>query len=484
MGILIAPAAIANTLTTVIPASERDLNQLPPPQITVRTPKLLTLSDAIILALRNNPSVHSSRFQRISDKYALELADYQYEPQFTFSTNVTFTQGARTGYNVSPGMTWNTRYGTALSVTHVNTFDNTQEDQFSITQPLLRGFGSVNEIPWLNAQDNEVIAQISFKNSIMSMVTEVINNYRQVVQDYNNLTVQEKALAREQQTEKQYQLRVKAGKMAPSELLQEQATLANTRLSTVRQKNAAEQDYQTLLETLGLSPNSKLKLDTKINFHAYQAPGKNKAVTIALNNNPQFVTQKIQLNATRRAVESAKDQLRWKLDLVGSADFNTSKGSIPVINSFQDLSTTTEPTASVQLEIPIRDLTNKAQLIDAKIALVQAQDALEQSRRSLIRQVVNSLSDLKSQLDQLTIAEHGVELQQKNLASEQIKQKYGQSTALNVNIIQDNLLQQEIDYVNSQISYLNSVTSFENLLGITLDEWKVKLIYCSSCSGG
>jgi len=108
------------------------------------------------------------------------------------------------------------------------------------------------------------------------MVTQVITNYRQVVQDHNNLKAQEKAQAREQETARQYQLRVKAGKMAPSELLQEQATLANTRLETVRQKNAVEQDYQTLLDTLGLSPTSQLKLDTHINFQAYQAPPKSK----------------------------------------------------------------------------------------------------------------------------------------------------------------------------------------------------------------
>ncbi len=47
-----------------------------------------------------------------------------------------------------------------------------------------------------------------------------------------------------------------------------------------------------------------------------------------------------------------------------------------------------------------------------------------------------------------------LELQRKNLAAERIKQQYGQTTALNVNIIVDNLLQQEIDFINSQIGYL------------------------------
>jgi outer membrane protein len=162
---------------------------------------------------------------------------------------------------------------------------------------------------------------------------------------------------------------------------------------------------------------------------------------------------------------------------VGTANFASSNGTIPVVQGFQNLNTTNSPSAVVQLSIPIRDISSKATLVNAKVALVQAQDALEQAKRTLIRQVLNNLSDLNSQLEQLKIAEQAVALQQKNLEAEQIKQRYGQTTALNVNIIQDNLLQQQIDFVNSQIGYLNSVTAFQNLLGTTLKAWDIEMRY-------
>lgn len=462
----------------VTSAQEKELkNLLPLPQKTLRTPKLLSLEDAIVLALRNNPNIRNSRFQRISDKYALELADYAFQPQFNLSGNVTFTEGEKYGWNVNPGVSLNTRYGTQIAVSNVTNLNGTQQEQVSVTQPLLRGFGAVNYFPWLNAQDNELVARQTFRSSIIDMVTQVITNYRQVVEDYNSLQVQEKALHREEITAQQYRLRVKAGKMAPSELLQEQATLANTRLATVQQKNASEQDYQTLLDTLGLSPDSQLRVDTHINFHQYHAPSKQQAINMALNNNPAYVSQTVQLNAARRAVESAKDNLRWQLNLTGQANFASSNGNIPIVQGFQSLSTTTNPTLVVSLSIPIRDITSKAALVNSQVALLQAQDALDQSRRTLIRQVMNSLTNLNSQLDQLTIAQQAVELQRKNLVAEQIKQQYGQTTALNVNIITDNLLQQEISFVNSQIGYLNSVTAFQNLLGTTLKDWNIEMRY-------
>ncbi len=434
-------------------------------------------SEAIVLALRNNPNVHSSRLQRINDKYALELANYAFQPHFNISGNTVFTKGEKTGYNFNPGVSLATKWGTQLSINNTTDLKGTQQEQVSVTQPLLRGFGAVNGFSWLNTQDSELIARLSFKTSITDIITQVITTYRQVVQDYNNLKVQKTALRREEQTEKQYRLRTKSGKMAPSELLQEQANLANTRLETLRQENTAQQDYQTLLDTLGLSPNSHLKLDTNINFHAYKTPTKEQAIEIALNNNPQYVTQTIQINAAERAVQSAKNDLWWQLDVSAQSNLVTSHGNFPGVTSLNELSTTDAPSITLQLSIPFREIDKKAALVKAKVALAQAQDALEQNKRTLTRQVINDLNNLNNLLDQLNVAALGISLQRKNFNAEQIKQRYGQTTALNVNIIQDQLLQQEINFVNSQIGYLNSVTEFENLLGKTLNDWGVELRY-------
>ena len=171
----------ANAQIVVSPATMLELktSPLPKPQETILEPKLLTLQEAIVLALRNNPAIHSSRFQRISDKWALELANYAYQPQLSLTGNVIFTQGERVGYNVSPGVTLNTRYGTQFTVSQTNNTDNRgQQTQATVTQPLIRGSGFVNIIPWLNAQDSELTARQTFKNSAMDMVSQVITNYR------------------------------------------------------------------------------------------------------------------------------------------------------------------------------------------------------------------------------------------------------------------------------------------------------------------
>jgi outer membrane protein len=478
LGAVFAQEVLAQTPIVVTSATDEELKAgLPPPQTTALTAKLLTLQDAIALALRNNPNVLNARLQRISDRYALELADYAFQPHIGLTGNVTVQEDKKTGYNAAPDITWDTRIGTHFEAKGSTDLEGNQQTTVSVVQPILKGFGKVNEFSWLDAQDSEIANRQTFKNNIIDMVTDVITGYRTVVADYNNLQVQEKTLKREEETGNQYQLRVKAGKMAPSELLQEQATLANTRLSTMRQRTATDQDYQTLLDTLGLSPASKLKLDTNINFHVYHPPSKEEAIEIALNHNPQYVIQKIQLNETRRTFLLAKDNTRWQLDLSGSVSFANAPGANSIVNTFDSIVTTDKPTAIATLSIPIRDISSRVDLVNARVQLAQAEDDLDQSRRSLIRQVVNALNALSSELEQLDIGEQAVVLQRKNLEAERIKQEYGQTTALNVNIIQDNLLQQELDFINSQINYLNDVTQFQNLLGITLDEWHIEMRY-------
>jgi len=62
------------------------------------------------------------------------------------------TQGESVGYTVNPGVTLNTRYGTQFSLTNTTNLDGNQQETATITQPILRGFGFVNRVPWLDAK--------------------------------------------------------------------------------------------------------------------------------------------------------------------------------------------------------------------------------------------------------------------------------------------------------------------------------------------
>ena len=79
--------------------SAKTFNGLPPSHAAFHSQKLLTLEDAILLALRNNPDVISAQMTRVIDKYNFELAEEKLTPTFTLADfSATAQKGAKPAY--------------------------------------------------------------------------------------------------------------------------------------------------------------------------------------------------------------------------------------------------------------------------------------------------------------------------------------------------------------------------------------------------
>src|SRR5882762_5038319 len=85
-------------------------------------PQQLTLRDAVLLALRYNPSVQNEEIQRIVDKFNLRLAQNEYEVNYALTGSANYnntTQSNATSisntYTLTPTATLNrTPYGTTF----------------------------------------------------------------------------------------------------------------------------------------------------------------------------------------------------------------------------------------------------------------------------------------------------------------------------------------------------------------------------------
>lgn len=64
-------------------------------------------------------------------------------------------------------------------------------------QSLLKGVGwAYNTINLAKTVNDEKIAKLTFKNSVITVVVAVINSYRALVEDYNNLAIQKRIVLR------------------------------------------------------------------------------------------------------------------------------------------------------------------------------------------------------------------------------------------------------------------------------------------------
>lgn len=455
---------------------------LPLPSQSKILPPVMTLHDAIVLALRNNPNVRIAELTRVTDKFSLAVARNKFEPQYSFTSNANYAEGSGPNYGVTPEVSLTTPLGTQLSVGVANNFDSGGSGSavnFSVTQPLLRGFGTdVTLSPLRSAVDAEITARLTLKNTVMTTITTVVSDYYGLVQAYNGLGIDQQSLNNAEQTLFNTEERIKVGKAPGSDALQQQANIASQKFTIQKDYNAIIQATQTLLNDLGLDPNASIRIVKKITVPQVKLPNEADAFQLALRNNISYQQRLITMRGIKRALLLAKDQQKWQLNLTANASADLSQSGDGGNTGFiADNNAAPGRSVGLTLNIPIDNLTNQQVLLNAKIALEQEKITLANARRNLETDVINALEDLKDQQQQIVLAENAVRLDRIVLDNALRKLQYGKITVFEVNSLRATLNNDENSLLSEQITYINSLQSFYEILGITLNIWHIGLRY-------
>ncbi len=170
--------------------------------------------------------------------------------QNTGTANFTYTQGFHSGTNLQVGFT-NSR------VTTNNPFQNLSPQlnsgfKFQLTQHLLQGFGfTPNDRLIRIAKNDREISDVAFRLQVVTTVDQIQNLYWNLVYAYENVRVQQEALAFAQKTLSDNQKQVQIGSLAPIEVVRAQNTVALDQQNLVQAQTNL--DLQQLLMKNALS---------------------------------------------------------------------------------------------------------------------------------------------------------------------------------------------------------------------------------------
>lgn len=456
--------------------------------ILKQPPQMLSLNEAVLLALRFNPSIQSGEIQRIIDKWSVLAAQYQFQWQLSLTGEAAYTYSKFAGVSstgktnfLAPAAQITNAYGTQISVSP--NFE--KDDNFNpgvtvnVTQPLLSGFGpAVTLAPLRNAYDQEAINKLTLKTNVMQTITTVIENYRALVAAKENLITAQLVLKGNQDVVTQNQALIQAGRMASSDIVQAQAQVANQEVSVQQALFGVVQASQTLLISLGMNPNIPIDVPTDIEINSANIPDQQKSIDLALQNDPTYQTALFNLNIAKRNLLVAKDQNRWTLDLVASSAVGNGSGNGPDagINSLTN-GRNLSNNVGVQLSIPINDITLEQGVANAQVAVEQAKIQIEETKRQLESNVISAIENIAINIQQAQQSDQALMLSKQTLDIANAKQKYGKSSTFEV--VSDardynNALLQE---TSTKIAYLNSITSYDQIVGTTLDTWHITIRY-------
>ncbi len=389
----------------------------------------LSLREAILLALRYNPNIQNAELDRIIQRYQLRLAHNEFELQYALSASEVVQKNRFNGvgsdttnnFLASPEVDLKTKLGTQAKISLDNNvgLNNGYNPviNFSITQPLLRGFGrTANEAALLNAEDAEWINKLNLRQSVSDQVTQVIMAYRALILSGHNVQNQRLQLKEAQKSAEMNQKKIEAGQLEPTANIQQSYQIESLNLMVEQSENEFKIATQELLQTIGLDPDLHLAVPSDVTLHHLTVPDLKKSIDLALQHNTQYIALKMALRADERAYKVAKNQQLWQLDVNGivqSGTVNDLTSTSNGVNNIYNGNNTVEA-ARLTLTVPFHDLNRRSQLINAKIRLEKDRINLLAAKRALMTNITNIVNNVQSLVKRYQLAQKQVELARKS----------------------------------------------------------------------
>jgi outer membrane protein TolC len=189
----------------------------------------------------------------------------------TGTANLSYLQGFHTGTDFSVG--FNNTHITTNSSTNSYTPLLGSNFQARVTQELLQGFGFLPNTRFIRiAKNNREISDVAFRLQIITTVDQIENLYWNLVYAYENVKVQQEALAFAQSTLEDNKKQVQMGTLAPIQVVSAQSTVStdqqnlilartNLELQVLLMKNALSRNLQDpILAAAEVIPTSTMSL--------------------------------------------------------------------------------------------------------------------------------------------------------------------------------------------------------------------------------
>jgi outer membrane protein TolC len=445
---------------------------------------------------------------------------------FTTGTNFLVTSYKNANFGVQQGFLT----GTSVSVGMGNTLGYSQNSpnndfnpvtqgalSFSITQNLLNGFGvAVNNRAIRIAKNQLHISDLTFKQQVISTVNNVVGLYWDLVSFNDSLKVKQQTLELNTQLYTDNKRRAELGALAEIDIIQAEAEMKASQQDVTTAETQVMQQEMILKSAITRSGfnNAAVVAARIVPTDHFDVPQQDAIqptqdmVSEAFQKRPEIEQSQIGLEDARINMLGTKNNLLPSLSVFANLSNNGLAGSandlpVPIIsptgqilgyrqrtnadvNSFflggygsflNQLFSRNFPnySAGFQLNIPIRNRANQADLITDELNYRQSQIQDKQLQNNIKLNVINAQIALKQARAAYETAVAARKLQEQVLAGERRKYELGTSSILNVVIVQRDTTTREIAEVDARSQYIKARTALDNVLGRTLDVQNVDI---------
>jgi outer membrane protein len=421
--------------------------------------------------------------------------------QNTTTANFNYVQGLQWGTNLGIGFT-NSRITTNNPFTIISPSLNSGF-KLQLTQHLLQGFGFLpNQRLIRITKNNREITDVAFRLQIITTVDQIENLYWNLVYAYEDVRVQQEALAFAQKTLSDNQKQVQIGSLAPIEVVRAQNTVAadqqsliqaqtNLDLQQLLMKNALSRTLQDpILANAEVIPTTTMALPQQEPVVPTQ-----DLINEGLQHRPELVESRIDLSSREISEKALKNSLMPSVDFFayyggagaggqqnprstcgagGIAGLCSPPGSFPTtsyggtLNKLVD-STAPDKGAGFTVTIPIRNRQAQALQVRSELEQRQARMRLQQIENQVTIEVRNAQFSVTQNRAAVQAAQAAVALARESLDAEQKKFNLGASTSTLVLQNQSGLATAQSNLVSAMAAYEKSQIELDRATGLLLE---------------
>ena len=446
----------------------------------------------------------------------------------TFTYNFGFSEGFHTGANFSVTLN-TTRQASDLSENLFNPYIQPVLTA-TLTQPLLNGFGIlVNTRYILEAKNFIKVSESQLAQQVIATVTQVSNDYWELVFDRQNVIVQEAAVGVSTKLYEDNKKQLQIGTMAPLDVLTAESQVATDQQNLIVAQTTRLQQQTVLLNdiTKNLMAPELVGLEiipttTISNPEVVENIPLQDAVQEAWKKRPEIYQADLNLKNAGIEVKATKNALLPSLNvyaqfsqtgLSGNAITQTSTTptsilpipSEPIVDSTTGLQIGNEvvgfpifpsgvqtnglgsalsnminnnfPTyaGGVTFAIPLRNRSAQADNARALLDERQQQTQYRQTQNTIVLNVRNTIIALQQDRAQVAAAEKARNLAQQTLDAEQKKYQLGSSTSYNVVLRSRDLTAAQGTELRAKVNLEEALVNFNQAMGRTLEVSRITM---------
>jgi outer membrane protein TolC len=477
--------AVSPTASTV--ANVFDVNQLTEAQtnLSIQGPTPFSSGPPV-------PGYDPTLVGQLAWMHLESIATAPVRPVVTSNTfgNLTLSQGFSPGTQFLVGST---------NASDILNFFGSNPDPFhrpnvvgSITQPLLRGFGTgVNRRYIRIAENNIKVSRLVFRQQLTDLIFGVSRLYYDLVSLNEDVKVKQETLAAAQQLYEDDKSQVEVGTLAPLELTRAQALVSASELDLTRARGLVVQQEAVVKSVISrtgtaaavLSGVRIIPTDSIVVPATESSPAMPELIRQGLANRADLAQAAIQVRNAEISVKGSRNQVRPEIDLIGTAMTRGNIGSSSIISVAPVALPPSTPAgkqthlyeAGIQVNVPFRNRIAQADAARDGIQLRQMQARLQQLENQVRDEIENALTALQVARSAYVAAVRSRQFQEQLLDAE--RQKLSVGASINFFIVQDQgfLAQARSSEVVARSTYIKSRVSLERAIGALLESHNIQL---------